>query len=171
MNDNSNVGAPRNLKLSINEATVRLEWEAPKKGITDERIQGYIAECSFIAENLAYTLTHKVMNDVQRVNLPLQQNLSTAGYNCCIGAVFETYSSTACIATPFQFTLDRNRQESICSHQSTLLAVAAVLILVIVILLIMLIVAAVITVYIWKRFRLVVQQNTEIQAKRFASSS
>ena len=162
MNDNSNVGAPRNLKLSINEATVRLEWEAPKKGITDERIQGYIAECSFIAENLAYTLTHKVMNDVQRVNLPLQQNLSTAGYNCCIGAVFET---------SFQFTLDRNRQESICSHQSTLLAVAAVLILVIVILLIMLIVAAVITVYIWKRFRLVVQQNTEIQAKRFASSS
>ena len=43
-----------------------------------------------------YTLKHTVSSDTLVASLPIIEVHSDAGYNCCVEAVFETYSSKAC---------------------------------------------------------------------------
>ena len=90
------VGAPRNLMLSINETVLKAEWEEPGGGETDEQIQNYMVECSFMKVDRMYTLKHIVSSDTLVAPLPIIEVHSDAGYNCCVEAVFETYSSKTC---------------------------------------------------------------------------
>ena len=51
------TGVPRNPKLTVDEAVVRVAWEEPEGGTTDEQIQSYQVECSmFLSDNRTYTL-------------------------------------------------------------------------------------------------------------------
>ena len=147
---------PTNLTLLVNDMNLRVEWEAPERGMTNEQIQNYVVECSFmqLQDDEAYTLQHTVRDDTFEASLPIAGDISTAGYNCCVEAVFESYSSRACIAAPSQLIIDDDQQELLIScPQNTMIlqVVAGVLTSVIAVLLILLLVAVVILIYMWKR--------------------
>ena len=140
---------------------LKMDWTAPERGVTNEQIQNYEVACSFMKGNEAYTLKHTVADDVFKTSLPIGGNLSTAGYNCCVEAIFETYSSRACVATPSQLTVNDNQQQVICPSKTSVQIVAGVLASVIIFLFIMLVI-----VLIYLRWRIVIQQNKEESPKR-----
>lgn len=159
----THAGEPRNLRLSTNEMFLKVDWDAPERGVTNDQIQGYVVACSFLEGNEAYTLEHRVSLDVLEAYLPIR-NLSRSAYNCCVEAAFDTYSSKACIATPSQLNVDDSiQQRSICPSNQSIEAVAGALTSVIVILLIILLVAISALVYMWRR--IVIQQSREEQSK------
>ena len=162
----THAGAPRNLKVSINEMMLKVDWDAPDRGVTNEEIESYIVSCSFLESNEVYTLKHTVSVDVLEAFLPIGGNLSNSAYNCCVEAVFETYSSKECISTPSQLIMDDNQQQLICPNNTLILAVAGALTSVIVILLTMLLVAVTAFIYIWRKT--VIQQSKEEYLKRLA---
>lgn len=141
--------------MSINEMVVKVDWDAPERGVTNERIQYYEVACSFLEGSEVYTLKHTVSVDVFEAFLPIGGNISTSAYNCCVEAAFETYSSRACVATPLQLTVDDNNQQpSICpSTTSTqvIAGVAGALTSVIIVLLTMLLVAVTALIYMWRK--------------------
>ena len=162
------AGAPRNLRLSIEEMMLKVDWNVPQPGVTNERIQSYVVACSFVAGNDAYyTLKHPVSVDVFEAFLPIGGNYSTSAYNCCVEAAFETYSSKACIATsPSQLIGDDNDQQlqSTCPSYTLVQAVAGALTSVIVILLLLLLVAVTAFIYMWRKA--VIQRNKEEYPKK-----
>ena len=160
------AGAPRNLRLSINEVMLKVDWDAPDRGVTNEEIQSYVVACSFLESSKAYTLKHTVSVDVLEAFLPIGRNLSVSVYNCCIEAVFETYSSKECISTPSRLIVDDSQQQLICPNNTLIVAVAGALTSVIVILLIMLLVAVTALIYIWRKT--VIQQSMKEYLKRLA---
>lgn len=139
---------------------LKVDWVAPGRGVTNEQVESYIVECSFKEGIEAYTLKHIVANDISKAFLPTGGNLSTAGYNCCVEAVFETYSSRACIVTSSQLILKDNQQQVICSSKRTIQIVAGVLASVIVFLLVTLVI---VLIYLW---RIMIQQGKEKCPKR-----
>ena len=144
---------------------VKVDWDAPERGVTNERIQNYEIVCSFLKGSEEYTLKHTVSVDVFEAFLPIGGNISPSTYNCCVEAVFETYSSRACVATPSQLIVDDNNQQaSICpSTTSTqvIAGIAGALTTVIIILFIMLLVTVTALIYMWRK-----NQSKEEHPKR-----
>jgi hypothetical protein len=133
---------------------LKVDWDAPGRGVTNEQIQSYVAACSFVEGNEVYTLKHTVSVDVFEAFLPIGGNTSTSAYNCCIEAVFETYSSKACIITPSQMIVDdNNQQHSICPSTTSIQVVAGALTSVIVVLLILLLVAVTALICMWRKIQ------------------
>ena len=142
-----------------------MDWDAPERSVTNEQIQNYEIECSFLEGSEVYTLKHTVSVDVFVAFLPIGGNIFTSAYNCCVEAAFETYSSRACVATPSQLTVDDNNQQpSICpSTTSTqvIAGIAGALTSVIIVLLIMLLVTVTALIYMWRK-----NQSKEEHPKR-----
>ena len=133
-----------------------IEWEEPALGITNERVQAYNLECSFVQGGDEYTLKHSARREVLEFTMPIMSLHSDSGYNCCVEAVFETYSSklcafesstTICTAQPIL------NQEAIRQSDRTLAAVAGVLTCFILILLILLTAIGSALVYTWLKLR------------------
>ena len=75
-----------------------LNWAHPEEGITEETVQSYTVECMILHDNgQMYTLKQTVSRDTLKVSLPnIALSTGTTRYNCCVEAVFQTYSSKAC---------------------------------------------------------------------------
>jgi hypothetical protein len=136
---------------------LKVDWDVPGRGVTNEQVQSYVAACSFVEGNEVYTLKHTVSVDVFEGFLPIGGNISTSAYNCCVEAVFETYSSKMCITTPSQLIVDdNNHQHSTCPSTTSIQMVAGIagaLTSVIVILLILLLVAVTALICMWRKIQ------------------
>ncbi len=137
--------------------TLKIDWDAPERGVTNEQIQSFVVACSFLEGNEVYTLKHTVSVDVFEAFLPIGGNISTSAYNCCVEAVFEMYSSKACTTTPAQLIVnDSNQQHSICSSTTSIQVVAGIagaLTSVIVVLLTLLLVAVTALICMWRKIQ------------------
>ena len=125
-----------------------IEWEEPALGITNEQVQAYNLECSFAQGGDEYTLKHSARREVLEFTMPIMNLHSDSGYNCCVEAVFETYSSKLCA-----FESSTTIQEAICRSDRTIAAVAGVLTCFILILLILLTAIGSALVYTWLKLR------------------
>ena len=84
--------------LEIGERMLKLEWEEPEEGVTNEVVQSYTVECSIIREeNKLYSVKQTVGNDALMTSLPkIVLRSGDTNYNCCVEATFQTYSSRVC---------------------------------------------------------------------------
>ena len=144
-----------------------LQWEAPERGITNEQVQSYDVECFYNTQDgAAYSLKHSVGRDTTEVILPTTDPPVDGDYNCCIEAVFETYSSKACtfVSSGRKDALTdvlENQLLNSCPNNDTLVqTVPGVLSALIIILLVMLLLVSLALVYTWWKMSKIKQMPT-----------
>lgn len=148
------------MQLSFNEESLMLNvvWEEPEPGETAEQVRSYNIECNFTQDTATYTLKHTIDCETMEASLPITNAFSNSGYNCCVEAVFETYSSKACesLAAQNQVGVGTEGQQVLglsCPQDRTVQIVAGVLTPLIIVLLVALMVVIVALVYTWQKVR------------------
>ena len=99
------AGLPGNVSAEMDTATqiLRVQWERPRSGVTNEAVNGYKIECSTLYDITVYTMKRSVDNMTLAVTIQLYGDfISPVTYNCCVEAVFETYSSIACTTVVYE---------------------------------------------------------------------
>lgn len=90
-----------------------VQWDRPASGLTNEDINSYRIVCSAQHYSTEYDIQTEVDNSTLDVALQINRNfLHLATFNCCVEAVFETYSCLACSSVMFSrgCSSDQNSQ-------------------------------------------------------------